>query len=324
MSEALRALLFPSRFFAWASSTQTTDSLTANTTLIEEGQEGSELLLLIEGEGVVNTRRDDGTSVELAQLEAGQILGDMSFLEGRPTVATVVGQAGSRWIRIPFTALEAAIEEDVELAADVYNVLARKLALQLQGQNALVHRWQRSEIEPLRKVLLVFGELDDLDIDWLSRQGRVVHQLPGDALIEQGSALEQLWIVLQGDADVFLLQDEQRQQVGSSRRGELLGEMALLSDDSLASASVVASNRMQLLAVPQAQIRQRMARDFAFSARFNRAMAMLLSHRGRDQLMRHGLASRAAANEAIDLDTLDNISQAGRRFDWLCRQLETA
>ena len=51
-------------------------------------------------------------------------------------------------------------------------------------------------------------------------------------------------------------------------------------------------------------------------------MAMLLSNRGRDQLM--GMASRAAAHEAIDLDTLDNISQAGRRFDRLCRQLETA
>ena len=324
MSEALRALLFPSRFFAWASNTQTMVSLDDEQTLIEEGQEGSELLLLVEGEGVVSTRRDDGASVELAQLEAGQILGEMSFLEGRPTVATVVGQAGSRWIRIPFTALKAAIEADLELAADVYSVLARKLALQLKGQNALVHRWHRSEIEPLRKVLLVFGELDDLDIDWLSRQGRVVHQQPGETLIEQGSALDQLWIVLRGDADVFLLQDQQPEQVGSSRRGELLGEMALLSDDSLASASVVASNRMQLLAVPQAQLRQHMASDSAFSSRFHRAMAMLLSNRGRDQLMGHGLASRAGAHEAIDLDTLDNISQAGRRFDWLCRQLETA
>ena len=81
---------------------------------------------------------------------------------------------------------------------------------------------------------------------------------------------------------------------------------------------------MQLLAVPHGQLKQRMASDAAFSARFHRAIAMLLSHRGRDQLMRHGLASRAAANEAIDLDTLDSISQAGRRFDWHCRQLATA
>ena len=324
MSEALRALLFPSRFFAWATSTQTHLQLDSSTTLIEEGQDGHALLLLIEGQGVVSSRRDDGEVVQLAQLEPGQILGDMSFLEGRPTVATVIGQAGSHWIEIPFTELETAIEADLTLAADVYSVLARKLALQLQGQNALVHRWQSSEIEPLRKVLLVFGELSDLDIDWLSRQGDVVHHQAGDALIDQGSPLDQLWVVLQGDADVFLVKDEQRQQVGSSRRGELLGEMALLSSDNLATASVVASTNMQLLAIPQDQLNARMVSDAGFSTRFHRAMAMLLSHRGRDQLMRHGLASRAAANEAIDLDTLDNISQAGRRFDWLCRQLATA
>ena len=324
MSEAYRALLFPSRFFAWATSTQDHIRLKAATTLIEEGQTGTDLFLLLQGQGVVFSRREDGDSIQLAELEAGQILGDMSFLEDRPTVATVIGQEGSEWIRIPFTALEAALALDLDLAADFYAVLAKKLALQLQGQNALVHRWQSSEIEPLRKVLLVFGELDDLDIDWLSRQGGVVHHQPGDTLIQQGDRMNQLLIVLQGDADVFLMRDEQQQQVGSSRRGELLGEMALLSSDNQATASVVASNRMQLLALPQGPLKQRMQSDAAFSARFHRAMAVLLSHRGRDQLMRHGLASRAAALEAIDLDTLDNISQAGRRFDWLCRRLATA
>lgn len=323
MSEQLRQLLFPSRFFAWADSTQTTFTLETATNLIEEGQEGAELLLLVQGRGVVSTQRDDGKAVQLSELEAGQILGDMSFLEGRPTVATVVGQAGSRWIRIPFTALESAIAADLDLAADFYAVLARKLALQLQDQNALVHRWESSEIEPLRKVLLVFGELEDLDIDWLSRTGQVLHCHRGDVLIQQGSQLDQLWVVLEGDADVFLKAAEQPQQVGSSRRGELLGEMALLSNDNQATASVVASNRMQLLAVPQNRLKERMSSDAAFSTRFHRAMAMLLSHRGRDQLMNHGLASQAAANEALSLDTLDNISQAGRRFDWLCRQVAT-
>ena len=323
MSEQLRQLLFPSRFFAWADSTQAKLSLDDTTTLIEEGQDGRELLLLIEGQGQVSTLREDGESVALAELEPGQLLGDMSFLEGRPTVATVRGQAGSRWIRIPFDALQAAIDADDDLAADFYTVLARKLALQLQGQNALVHRWQSSDIEPLRKVLLVFAELTDLDIDWFSRTGHVVHCTPDQELIQQGSALDQLWVVLDGEATVFLLSAEQRQQVGSSRRGELLGEMALLSDDSQATASVVAGSAMQLLALSHQQLRQRMDGDAAFSARFHRAMAMLLSHRGRDQLMSHGLASQAAANEALSLDTLDNISQAGRRFDWLCRQVAT-
>ena len=100
--------------------------------------------------------------------------------------------------------------------------------------------------------------------------------------------------------------------------------MSLLSEDNRAAASVIAHSKMQMLCIQQQQLRLRMESDTEFSARFHRSLAMLLSHRCRDQLMRHGLASRAAANEAISFDTLENISQAGRRFDWLCRQLATA
>ena len=320
MSEQLRALLFPSRFFAWAQNTQTTISLDAARTLIQEGQEGTELLLLIEGRGLVSSLKDDGESVVLAEVGAGQILGEMSFLEGRPSVASVIGQPGSQWIRIPLEILQLAVDNDKELAADFYNVLARKLALQLQSQNALVHRWKSSEIEPLRKVLLVFAELNDLDIDWLSRKGTVQNFKHGKALIEQGSKLNQLWIILKGEADIFLIDDLQRQQVGSSRRGELLGEIALLSSNSLATANVVASSDMQLLAIPHSAIKDRMNEDVAFSSRFHRALSVLLSHRDRDQLMSHGLASKAHANETLSLDILDNVNQAGRRFEWLCRQ----
>ena len=324
MSKQIRDILFPSIFYSWAQQSQTTFELEQATTLIEEGSAGRELLLLIDGTADVISEQRNGEATAIATLEAPEILGEMSFLERRPTVASVVGRAKSRWIRIPFENLREAIKNNPVLAADFYSVLARELALQLQNQNSMVHRWDSSEIEPLRKVLLVFAELDDLDIDWFSRLGTVVHCQPGKTLIEQGNKIDQLWVVLEGDADIFLITSEQRHFVGSSRRGELLGEIALLSSRSQATASVIARNRMQLLALPQDQLKQRMRADATFSERFHRALAMLISHRCRDQLMRHGLASRAASNEAIDFDTLDNISNAGRRFDWLCRQLSTA
>ena len=188
----------------------------------------------------------------------------------------------------------------------------------------MVHRWLSSEIEPLRKILLVFAELNDLDIDWMSQQGTLTNYNQGELFIEQGQHLDKLWVVLSGEADIYLTTSNQKEKVGSSRRGEMLGEMALLSENGLATANVVARNAMQLLVLPHQLLMDRMETDSSFGTRFYRALAMLLSHRCRDQLMRHGLASRAAANEAISFDTLENISQAGRRFDWLCRQLATA
>lgn len=324
MGEQLRDILFGSDFFAWAERTQSASVLNKETTLIEEGSEGKELLILVEGSANVTSEQSDGEALEIAALDAPALFGEMSFLQGRATVASVIGSTGSRWLRIPFENLRKAIGSDPELAADFYNVLARKLSLQLQSQNAMVHRWASSEIEPLRKVLLVFAELNDLDIDWMSRHGNVMNYQQGESFIEQGQQLNQIWVVLTGEAKIVLVTSNHEEEVGSSRRGELLGEMALLNKDGVATARVVAQNSMQLLALPHEPLIKRMATDSAFRERFQRALAMLLSHRCRDQLMRHGLASRAAANEAISFDTLENISQAGRRFDWLCRQLATA
>ena len=324
MGEQLRDILFGSDFFAWAERTQSASVLNKETTLIEEGSEGKELLILVEGNANVTSEQSDGEAVEIATLDAPALFGEMSFLQGRATVASVMGSAGSRWLRIPFENLRKAIGSDPELAADFYNVLARKLSLQLQSQNAMVHRWTTSEIEPLRKVLLVFAELNDLDIDWMSRHGSVMNYQKGESFIEQGQHLNQIWVVLTGEAKIILVTSNHEEEVGSSRRGELLGEMALLNQNGVATARVVAQNSMQLLALPHEPLIQRMSTDSAFRERFQRALAMLLSHRCRDQLRRHGLASRAAANEAISFDTLENISQAGRRFDWLCRQLATA
>ena len=324
MTEELKAILLPSRFYGWAQNTQPLIELEREVTLIKEGLEGRELLLLVEGKADITSERTNGEMTTLAELESPALLGEMSFLEGRSTVANVIGRAGSCWIRISFDEIHEAIRNDSSLAADFYNVIARKLSLQLQSQNSLVHRWSSSEIEPLRKILLVFAELNDLDIDWMSQQGTLINYNEGELFIEQGQHLGKLWVVLSGEADIYLTTSNQKEKVGSSRRGEMLGEMALLSENGLATANVVARNAMQLLVLPHQLLIDRMATDSSFSTRFHRALAMLLSHRCRDQLMRHGLASRAAANEAISFDTLENISQAGRRFDWLCRQLATA
>ena len=324
MNQQLQAILTPSLFYAWAKNTHASSVFKNITPLIEEGSEGNELLLLIEGYADVTSEGRSGETSTITRLEAPALFGEMSFLEGRVTVANVIGQAGSRWIRIPFSELNKEIDKNVDFAADFYNVLARKLALQMQSQNSMVHRWEISNIEPLRKVLLVFAELIDLDIDWLTQNGKVINYQQNEEIIRQGQKLDQLWLVLEGEADILVIKSETPQKVGSSRRGEFLGEMSLLSEDNRAAASVIAHGKMQMLCIQQQQLRLRMESDTEFSARFHRSLAMLLSHRCRDQLMRHGLASRAAANEAISIDTLENISQAGRRFDWLCRQLATA
>ena len=78
---------------------------------------------------------------------------------------------------------------------------------------------------------------------------------------------------------------------------------------------------MLLLAMPKPRIRDQLTADLPFAERFYRSLAVLLSHRCRDQLMARGMAAQAAALEELDLTTLSNVSTAGRRFEWLCQDV---
>jgi len=324
------SLLFDSLFYRWATANGEVFVAAAERVLIQEGVATPDLFVLLEGSGQVRTALaapgSDASMGELAQIDLaaigpGQFVGEMSLLEDRLPVATVVALPGSRWIRVSYAPLQGAMASDKALAASVYQVFAGKLALQLSRQNAFIHRWPGQDVEPLRKVLLVFGEWDELDLGWLAQQGQRRDVEAGTTLIAEGQLLDQLYVVLDGEADVLVIVEGSSALVGSSRRGEILGEMSFLGDDEEATATVRARQPMQLLAIAKQRVRDQLSRDLAFAERFYRSLAVLLSHRSRDQLRARGMAAQAAALEELDLATLRNVSAAGRRFEWLCQEM---
>jgi len=247
-------------------------------------------------------------------------------------------------IPIDAAQLEAAMAASADLACDVNNLFARKLALQLASQNHFIHRWRETSIEPLRKALVVFAHLNDLDVEWLARLGQHRRYRDGAVLIQQGEPVPDLLLLLLGTALVQVMAPAGPREVGTSRSGELLGEMSLVGRDDLASATVVARGPVEVLALPKDPLRQRLVSDPALGSRFYRAMALLLSQRSRDQLQSRGLAATALQREGggltssdgtmapaaeadeeleerLDLEQMASISRAGQRFHWLCRHL---
>ena len=325
MAPSPESILFESLFFEWAQLNCESFSVDNEQVLIEEGVATPDLFLLLEGFAQVRTalESDDTSedSIDLAEIGPGQFVGEMSLLEDRLPVATVIALPNSRWIRVRYSALIKAMTSDKALASSTYQVFASKLALQLSSQNTFIHRWPGRDIEPLRKVLLVFGEWNELDIAWLEKMGEKVDLSTGTAFIKEGQNLDRLFIVLDGEAEVMVDVEGLSTKVGTSRRGEILGEMSFLNNDEQATASVLASESMVLLAVEKATIRQQLTDDLAFAERFYRSLAVLLSHRCRDQLMSRGMAAQAMALEELDLSTLGNVSTAGQRFDWLCTEV---
>lgn len=297
--------------------------------LIKEGSAIDRVLILLDGEVDVSTSDDQGNQQRLATLSRGSIFGEMSWLEKRPAVADVVATSSITALELDFSFLDRINQRHPSLAAEWQRLIAKKLAAQIQSQNAWIHRYQGAgeEIEPLRKVLILFAELDDRDINILGSIGSIRRIKPGTTLLHQGQNVLSIYLILAGQAEILVEIDGIKKQVGTSRRGELLGELTLLTNEAQgASATVNSAGGMELLELKKIDINQVIQDNSAFAGRFYRSLSCMLSQRSRDQLFARQLAKRSQRaegdlddNDAIDLSVLGGINRAGQRFNTLCK-----
>ena len=301
--------------------------------LIEEGNVSSHVLILLEGELSINTTDHQGNQQCLATLSDGAMVGEMSWLEKRPAVADVVTTTASTVLEIDVVILDELRRLQPAIAAAWQRLVAKKLASQIQSQNAWIHRYEGpgEAIEPLRKVLVLFAELDDQDINLLGHVGSLRRIQPGDTLLQQGHQVPSMFLILAGEAEIFVDINGVSKQVGSSRRGELLGELTLLTnEDQGATATVCSSGGMELLEISKSVLNQALQDDPSFAERFYRSLSCMLSQRSRDQLLARQLASRSQAAEResdegdeLDLVQLGGINRAGQRFNSLCQTFQS-
>lgn len=162
----------------------------------------------------------------------------------------------------------------------------------------------------MRKALYILGELEDRDIIWLSRHGRVRGLDPGETLIEAGREVRDLYFVTDGSLAVTV----HGASIATLTLGDVIGEMSFV-EKRLPSASVSAIDSARLLAVPRDAILAEFERDTGFAARFYRALAIFLSDRLRS-------ATTPYHDGELDEGILDSIHQAGDRFIRLVGLLE--
>lgn len=174
----------------------------------------------------------------------------------------------------------------------------------------------------VRKVLFILGQLTDSDADWLGANG-VRRDLPaGTELIAQGSRIEAIYFVLEGDLAVVSPRGAVIARVGI---GDVLGEMSLI-DSQPTSASVRATRDSRLLAIPRSVLAEKLAGDDSFAARFYRALALFLADRMRNTIARMGFDDGKnqpePASGELDEDVLDTVGLAGARFERMLKRLQ--
>ena len=303
--------------------------------LIQEGVNIDSIYILRSGHLSVYVSKDSNESndILLATLQPGALVGEMSMIENKLPVASVVARAGSELLQVKREKLFVDLSKAADLECAFYRMLAFKISEQVKSQNQLALSSQFKVhvlIEPLRKVLTLFSDLNDRDIEWMRSNGISQQVSPGSLIIEQDKPVPDLLLIMAGSCEITINTPDGEVVVGYARRGEIIGEMSLLTKDrQLATANVKADSQgLQVLRLNKLQLMDQVQTNALFGAHMYKGLARMLSSRSRDQLKIFGLATRSQDDvvmddddDLLDFDELSGASKAGRLFDWLCKEM---
>jgi len=177
----------------------------------------------------------------------------------------------------------------------------------------------------MKRVLFLFGELNDLDVDWLISNGRKESVGQGTVLIQEGKPINALFVVLDG---VFLVSVAglSNQEIARMGIGDILGEMSFV-DSRPPSTTVQALVNSVVFAISRERLSAKLAQDLGFAARFYRALSIILSHRFRRMTLRFGErqhgspSSETQSADELDSQVLENVYIAGTRFERMSKRL---
>ena len=172
----------------------------------------------------------------------------------------------------------------------------------------------------MRKVLFIFSELTDGDVEWLAQAGDRVHFEPGNVLIPLGARVDNLYFVLDGR---LAIKTRAGDSLALLESGEIVGEMSLV-DPAPTAVSVEVVTSATLLRISDARVREKLASDLGFASRFYRALCVFMADRMRQTTQRFGYGEAtddAHAKDELNDELLDNVHLAGARFDRMLKRL---
>jgi CRP/FNR family transcriptional regulator, cyclic AMP receptor protein len=124
--------------------------------LIQEGQHADALYILLDG--VLEVTNADLSKDQAIKLVCGEVVGEMSFIDGRPPSATVTAVTPAVVLAIPRTQIAAKLAREPEFAARFYRSIALFLSHRLRDR---VQRMRQSKGQPVR------DEDDELEMQLL-------------------------------------------------------------------------------------------------------------------------------------------------------------
>jgi CRP-like cAMP-binding protein len=126
--------------FTWISSHANRRTVPAGGILVSEGTQAREIFLISAGLFEVTITTATGAQQRISQLWPGGVIGEMSWLDGGPTSATIEALEPSEVLAINGVVLDQKIAADPVFGSSFYRALAREAFTRLRAGNTLLSK----------------------------------------------------------------------------------------------------------------------------------------------------------------------------------------
>ena len=177
------------------------------TPVIIQGDEGTELFILLSGTLEARKRFSKSNFERLTPIYPPSIFGEVAVLEDCKRTAEVTATEDSIVLKIPARTLRQAAEE---------NAFVRELD---SFRNAIM-------VSQFFNSAPMFRDLPENIIQIFMARGKIEHFKVGEAVFNQGDSGDGFYLVLRGTAKVIV----NHRPVASIQQGGFFGEIALIAD----------------------------------------------------------------------------------------------
>lgn len=176
----------------------------------------------------------------------------------------------------------------------------------------------------MKKILLFFSELSNIDIDWFAQKGKKEVIPPDRLLIREGQVSDSLYIVVSGSFSVAI-ESQDHKELAKIAEGEVIGEVSFI-DTRPPLASVRSLEESVVLSISRVQLLAKLQQDINFASRFYRAICLCLSDRLRGTVNRLGYGydgddSVEAHLAEFGQSMISNLELSEAKLNWLIKNV---
>jgi CRP/FNR family cyclic AMP-dependent transcriptional regulator len=225
--------------------------LPARTTILKEGEPSLDAYL-IAGGGVRIQRNTPYGSFSLASLEAGQLFGETSFVDGHSRSGDAVTLRETELLALSPRDLAAVMENDQRFSVALYWMFWKSLSTKLRHTNLQLTRFfsasgkpasvQPAEAEAFsgdfrvdlasKRQLFQEQKLSSLEINFLSSLSKEKKFAPHQQIFREGEAGNEMYVVLEGRVMISkYIPGAGEEALAFLERGDYFGEMALIDNE---------------------------------------------------------------------------------------------